>query len=58
MRIIYRKIHSKKCGYLEISAQNFAIFMHVFRIFGLLNRAHNHDCLANLDYILSEFLSI
>ena len=25
-----RKIHSKECGYLEISALNFAIFMRVF----------------------------
>ncbi len=50
---IGRQIASKECGYLEIGSQNIAIFVKMFEIFGLLSRAHQHDCVAILDYILT-----
>ncbi|ASM38104.1 MAG: R.Pab1 family restriction endonuclease [Campylobacter sputorum] len=49
---IGRKIKSKEKGYLEINRDNILIFVKIFKIFGLLSRAHQYDCLAILDYIL------
>lgn len=52
---IDRKIVSNECGYLEINVDTIHIFMQIFRIFGLLSRTHQHDCLAILGYLLEKY---
>lgn len=47
-----RTINSKEKGYLRIDNTNISIFIKIFEIFGMLSKAHKHDCLAILDYIL------
>lgn len=51
---IGRRIVSNECGYLEISSNTIHIFLQIFRIFGLLSKAHKHDCLAILRYLLKK----
>ena len=51
---IGRKILSNECGYLEVNRDTIHIFMQIFRIFGLLSKAHKHDCLAILGYLLKK----
>lgn len=51
---IGRKILSNECGYLEVNRDTIHIFMQIFRIFGLLSKAHKHDCLAILAYLLKK----
>lgn len=51
---IGRKILSKECGYLELNKDNIYIFVRIFRIFGLLSKAHKQDCLAILAYLLKK----
>ena len=48
---IGRVVRSGESGFLEISDKNIAIFMQMFRIFGLLSKSHKHDCLAILEYL-------
>ncbi|WP_104721916.1 R.Pab1 family restriction endonuclease [Helicobacter mesocricetorum] len=54
---IGRKIQSNEYGYLEITKENIAIFIQIFRIFGLLSKVHQYDCLQILDYLLSKYCS-
>lgn len=49
-----RKIESKEGGFLKINSSNMEIFIKMFEIFGLLSRAHQHDCLEILNYILKD----
>ncbi|MSN97036.1 R.Pab1 family restriction endonuclease [Campylobacter sp. FMV-PI01] len=49
---IGRKINSKESGYLEINNNNILIFIKIFKIFGLLSKAHKYDCLEILNYII------
>lgn len=51
---IGRKITSNEYGYLEINSHNIHIFLQIFRIFGLLSRTHQYDCLAILEYLLNK----
>ncbi|WP_300703693.1 R.Pab1 family restriction endonuclease [uncultured Campylobacter sp.] len=51
---IGRRILSKECGYLEVNRDTIHIFMQIFRIFGLLSKAHKQDCLAILAYLLKK----
>ncbi|NLK66419.1 MAG: R.Pab1 family restriction endonuclease [Campylobacteraceae bacterium] len=51
---IGRKINSKERGYLQINSKNILIFVKIFKIFGLLSRAHKHDCLEILGYLTSD----
>ncbi len=51
---IGRVVQSGESGFLEISDKNIAIFMQMFRIFGLLSKSHKHDCLAILEYLESK----
>ena len=52
---IGRNIRSNECGYLEITEENIIIFIQIFRIFGLLSKAHQYDCLQILDYLLNKY---
>lgn len=49
-----RTINSKEIGILEINTTNFAIFMQMFKIFGILSKSHKHDCIEILNYITKE----
>ncbi len=51
---IGRNIQSNECGYLEITKENIIIFIQIFRIFGLLSKTHQYDCLQILDYLLHK----
>ncbi|ANE36003.1 type II restriction endonuclease, PabI family [Campylobacter iguaniorum] len=50
---IGRCVQSKEFGYLHIENSNIAIFIQMFKIFGILSQNHKHDCLAILEYILN-----
>ena len=51
---IGRKIQSNEKGYLEVSKENVEIFIQIFKIFGLLSKAHQYDCLQILNYLLNK----
>lgn len=51
---IGRKILSNECGYLEVNRDTIHIFIQIFRIFGLLSKAHKYDCLEILSYLLKK----
>lgn len=47
-----RTIKSNESGFLEISRENIAIFVQMFKIFGILSKTHKHDVLRILEYLL------
>ncbi len=49
-----RKIQSKETGFLRLDERNIDVFLDIFKIFGLLSRAHQHDCLEILDYLINQ----
>lgn len=50
-----RYIKSKENGYLEINKQNIEIFIQMFRIFGMLSKTHQYDCLQILNYLIENY---
>lgn len=47
-----RYIQNKENGYLEINKQNIEVFIQMFRIFGMLSKTHQYDCLQILNYLI------
>ena len=47
-----RYIQNKENGYLEINKQNIEVFIQMFRIFGMLSKIHQYDCLQILNYLI------
>ncbi|MBP3208250.1 MAG: R.Pab1 family restriction endonuclease [Campylobacter sp.] len=46
----FQNNQNERC--LQIDKSNIQIFVKMFQIFGLLSKAHKHDCLEILNYIL------
>lgn len=49
---LHRQIKSKEQGFLRIDSSNIAIFLNLFKIFGILSKNHKHDILQIITFLL------
>lgn len=52
--ILGREVQTKEKAILEINDKNIEIFLEMFKIFGILSKAHKNDILRIIDFIQNE----